>query len=58
MHLLNGPLSSFKANDNCNGSWPFPLHTPDGALFQPQTEDIQSSREACPWYGAHLNSTL
>ena len=24
----------------------------------PQTEGIQSSREACPWHGAHLNSTL
>ena len=43
---------------NCNGSWPFSLHAPDGVLFSPQTEGIQSNREACPWHGAHLNSTL
>ena len=24
----------------------------------PETEGIQSSREACPWHGTHLNSTL
>ena len=33
----------------------FGMHAQDGALFQPpQTEGIQSSREACPWHGAYL----
>ena len=34
------------------------MHTQDGAFSSPQREGIQSSREACPWHGAHLNSTL
>ena len=51
-----GPLSSFQAIAMALGSFlcmHWMVH-----CSSPQTEGIQSSREACPWHGAHLNSTL
>ena len=51
-----GPLSSFQAIAMALG--PFLCMHRMVHCSSPQTEGIQSSREACPWHGAHLNSTL
>ena len=51
-----GPLSSFQAIAMALG--PFLCMHRMVHCSSPQTEGIQSSREACPWHGAHLISTL
>ena len=43
---------------NCNGSWPFFCNHRMVHFSSPLTEGIQSSREACPWHEAYVNSTL
>ena len=61
MHLLIfpiGPISSFQTNAIAMALCPLLCRHQMVHCSSTKTEGIQSSREACPWHGAHLNSTL